>query len=123
MVAIMVPACVLAGGCGGTSRRAPTGRDIRTISAAMSDIVYQCQSVAAGFTASADTAALRADVDELLGMYHRVRADAPFALSGSSALTVHTTLRKQLAVAAGNLENGDCYPAQARRIAATVGTQ
>lgn len=123
MLAIVTASCLLASGCGGTPKRAPTERDIRTISAAMSDIVYQCQSVAAGFTASADTRSLRTDVDELLGVYRRVRADAPFAVGGSSGLKLHTTVRKQLAVAAGNLENGGCFPVQARRIAATVGTR
>lgn len=89
------------------------------VSAALSDIVYQCQSVAAGFTASPDDAVLRDDVDKLLRVYRRVRSDAPLVIGSASGVTVHTTLRRELAVAAGNLEDG-CFRAQARRIAAGV---
>jgi hypothetical protein len=114
--------CVLVGGCGSATKRAPTQRDISAISAAMSDIVYQCQAVAAGYVASADTGSLRRDVDALLASYRNVRPDARFVLGGGSEVTVHTTLRQELAVAAGNLEDAGCFPAQARRIAAAVGS-
>lgn len=87
----------------------------------MSDILYQCQSVAAGFVASADAVSVRRDVEVLVAAYHRVRPDAPFVVRGASGIEVRTTLRRQIALAAANLQNGGCAPAQARRLAAAAG--
>jgi hypothetical protein len=106
--------------CGGAARPAPTQRDVDRILAAMSDIVYQCQSVAAGYVAGADEPSLRRDVDALLGAYHRVRADAPFTIGASSGQGERTTLRKQLALAEITLADAGCSPTQARRIAALL---
>jgi hypothetical protein len=113
--------CLLGGGCGGATRKAPTARDVNTIGAAVSDIVYQCQSVAAGYVASADSAPLRRDVDALLGGYRRLRPDAPFVVGASTGVTLKTTLRSELSLAERNLQNAGCAPGQARRIAAAIG--
>jgi hypothetical protein len=108
--------------CGGAaSKPPPTHHDVARIVAAMSDIVYQCQSVAAGFVAAADQPALRQDVDALLSAFRRVRGDAPFAIGATSGQGQRTTLRKQLTLAEGNLTDGGCSPGQARRIASAVG--
>jgi hypothetical protein len=88
----------------------------------MSDLVYQCQSVAAGYVASADEASLRRDVGALLGAYRAVRADAPFKINAANGQGVRTTLRMQLTLAEANLADGGCSPAQAKRIAASVGS-
>jgi hypothetical protein len=84
----------------------------------MSDIVYQCQSVAAGYIAGADIPSLRRDVDALLGAYRQLRPDATIAMGSAPRLT----LRRELILAEANLQAG-CSGSQARRIAATVGAQ
>jgi hypothetical protein len=112
--------CLAATACGGAPKQAPTKHDVATIAASLSDIVFQCQSVAAGYVASADSASIRRDVDALLGAYHRVRPDAPFAVGAPPRVTRHTTLRKELSLAQRNLSNAGCSPAQARRIATAV---
>lgn len=117
---IGVLGCLLLAACGGSTRRAPTQRDVARILAAMSDIVYECQSVAAGYVAGADEPSLRRDVDALLTAYRKVRGDAPFAIPAAGGHGERTTLRKQLGLAESNLKDGDCSPAQARRIAASI---
>jgi hypothetical protein len=114
-------ACVIAVGCGGASKRAPTQRDERAIAAAVSDIVTQCQSVAAGFIAGPDDALLRRDVDALVRTYGRVRPDARFVLGSSSGVTLATTPRKELSVAQQNLAVGGCAPRQATRVRGALG--
>lgn len=112
--------CLLGGGCGTAARNPPTARDVNTIDAAVSDIVFQCQSVAAGYVASADNGPLRRDVDALLGGYRRLRPDAPFVVGASTGVTLKTTLRNELSLAERNLRNAGCAPAQARRVAAAI---
>ena len=102
-------------GCGGAAKRAPTRQDVATIAASLSDIVYQCQSVAAGFVASVDDAWIKKDVDALLQVSRRVRADARFA-----AGALHSTLHKELGLARANLQGGGCAAAQARRLSGAV---
>jgi hypothetical protein len=114
-------ACAIAGGCGGAAARAPTQQDAIAVGAAVSDIVYQCQSVAAGFTASPDSRLLRKDVDTLLRTYHSVRPDAPFVIGSSSGVPVTTNLRRTLALAAANLATATCAPQQARRLQSALG--
>src|SRR5258705_11447911 len=63
-------ACLTLAACGDAPRRPPTQRDVATIAAAVSDIVYQCQSVAAGFIAAPDRASLTRDVNLLLTVDH-----------------------------------------------------
>ena len=82
------------------------------IATALSDVVYQCQSVAAGFVANVDATSIRRDVDTLLSVYRGVRKDARITIG-----TRDTTPRQELALAIANLQGGDCAAAQARRLA------
>jgi hypothetical protein len=113
--AIAVAAACLAvtacGGASGPARRPPTGHDVAVIAQAMSDVVYQCQSVAVGLTANPDAAAIRRDVDALLGAYRRVQPDAKLTIG-----PLHTTLRRELGLARANLQAG-CATGAARRLA------
>lgn len=92
--------------------RAPTHQDVAAIAGALSDIVYQCQSLSAGFVASVDAPSIRRDVDGLLRIYDAVRPDARITIGA-----LHTTPRKELTLAQANLQGGDCAPAQAHRLA------
>ena len=114
-------ACVIAVGCGGASKRAPTQRDVGAIAAAVSDIVTQCQSVAAGFIAGPDDTSLRRDVDALVRTYGRVRPDARFVLGSSSGVTLATTARKELSLAEQNLAVAGCAPRQETRVLGALG--
>ena len=108
--------CLLVGGCGG-AKNPPTQRDVNVVAAAMADIVYQCQSVAAGYLSSADSAGLRRDVNALLDAYHRLRADATIPIGARHRLT----LRRELVLAQTILRQSGCSEGQAGRIAAAVG--
>src|SRR5438309_294087 len=102
VVVAAVAICVVMTACADAPRsvkHTPTKQDVATIAGAVSDIVYQCQSVAAGFVASADAPSLERDVTALVHAYRRVRADAPITIG-----TRHTTLRQQLALAEANLD-------------------
>jgi hypothetical protein len=109
-----VACCATAAGCGGggSSKRAPTQRDVAVIGAAVSDVVYQCQSAAAGFIAGPDRTAVARDVDRLVAVAADVEADARFRFTGRAQ---PTTLRRQLEQAARSLRSG-CAPAQAHRL-------
>ena len=108
--------------CGsGVARRAPTQRDIDRILSAMSDIVYQCESVATGYVAGADEASLRHDVDALVSASQQVRGNASFVVQAGDGQGERTTLSKQLTLAEENLGQADCSPGQARRIATSPG--
>jgi len=80
------------------------------IAASVSDVVYQCQSAAAGFVAGPDKAALTRDVDRLVDLAGRVEADARFRVAGRAS-----TLREQVAVAVRSLR-AECSPQQAQRL-------
>jgi hypothetical protein len=114
-------ACPLASGCGGAAAQAPTEQDAVAVGAAVSDIVFQCQSVAAGFIASPDSGLLRHDVDALLRTYHRVRPSAPIVIGSTNGSPVTTNLRRELALAAANLAPASCAPQQARRLQSALG--
>lgn len=104
--------------CGGDSvppRRKPSPRDVSTIAAALSDIVYQCQSVAAGLVSGTDSAGLHRDVDALLATYRRVRPNAPITIGA-----LQTTPRRELTLAGENLQQSGCATVQARRVAAAA---
>jgi len=115
---VVIAACAIATGCGGgSSKRAPSERDVTVIGTSVSDVVYQCQSAAAGFVAGPDRAALKRDVDGLVDVAGRVQADARFRLSARAAGT--TTLRDQVALAVRSLR-AECSPQQAARLAGAV---
>jgi hypothetical protein len=108
----VVAACATAVGCGGgDSKPQPSQRDIAVITAAVSDIVYQCQAAAAQFIAGPDRKALTRDVDRLVSAAGRLEADAPFRPARGS----RTTLRAQLAIATRSLR-ARCSPDQATRL-------
>jgi hypothetical protein len=108
-------ASVACAGCGGDEKAAPTQRDASAITAAVSDIVYQCQSAAAGFIAGPDQAALRRDVDALVRAYDRLRPDAAYRVGAAGGPSRRTTLRQQAALAERNL-SAECAPKQASRV-------
>lgn len=87
----------------------------------MSDIVYQCESVATGYIASADEASLRRDVDALLSAHRQIRSNASFLIQTGNSQGERTTLGKQLTLAEENLTEASCSPAQARRIETSRG--
>ena len=104
----------MAGCGGGTSKRAPTERDVAVIGAAVADVTYQCQAAAAGYIAGPDRAAVKRDVDRLIGVAADVEADARFRFTGRPE---PTTLRRQVEQAARSLR-ARCAPAQAARLEA-----
>jgi hypothetical protein len=113
--------CLALGACGGATRKPPSQADIATIASSVSDIVYQCQSVATGFIAAPDAPTIKRDVNSLVSANHRVEADASFVLGSQSALKRKTTLSKEIALATHNLQLGNCSPAQAKRLQDEVG--
>jgi hypothetical protein len=120
-VAGAAAACLALAACGGgSSRKPPSEADVAAISRSVSDIVYQCQSVATGFVAAPDAATIKRDVNSLVSANERVQADASFVLGSQSPLRRKTTLSKEIALAAHNLQLGDCSPAQAKRLQAEV---
>lgn len=113
--------CLTLAGCGSTPRRNPTQRDVATIGAAVSDIVYQCQSVAAGFIAAPDPGSLKHDVNSLLKVDQDVRANATFQVGSAVGIRRKTTLSKEVGLAARNLMNANCAPAEAKRLEPVLG--
>jgi hypothetical protein len=108
--------CLAVAACGGVAKRAPTTQDVATIAASLSDIAYQCQSVAAGYVASVDGPSIRRDVDALLRVSRRVQPDARFTFGA-----LHTTLQRELVLAQANLQGQSCDGAQARRLSDVAG--
>jgi hypothetical protein len=90
--------------------------DVAKIATAVSDIVYQCQSVATGFIAAPDDASLARDVNSLVNADRRVLSNAAFVLGATSGIMRRTTLSKEMALAGRNLTNAGCSPAQAQRL-------
>ncbi len=117
--AVVAGLCVVAAGCGAAPKHAPTQQDAGAIATSVSDIVYQCQSVAAGYVAAPDGPALARDVDMLLKSYARVSLDARLTLA-SGAATATTTLRRELTLAETNLAAG-CSRRQAQRLHGAAG--
>ena len=119
--AAVLAACFALSACGGASRKPPSQADIAKIAASVSDIVYQCQSVATGFIAAPDATTIKRDVSSLVSANQRLQADASFVLGSQSALRRKTTLSKEITLAAHNLQLGNCSPAQATRLQDEVG--
>lgn len=118
--ALGVALCVVAAGCGGAAKRAPTQQDANAIATSVSEIVYECQSVAAGFIATPNNAALARDVKTLLHSYRQVRPGAPFALDSASGATFTTTLHREVTLAESNLASG-CARWLAARLRSAAG--
>jgi hypothetical protein len=113
---VAIASCLGATACGGGSssqppRRPPTAHDLAAIAGAVSNIVYECQSVQAGLTANVDAAAIGGDVHTLVRVYRRVVPDAKVTIG-----RLHTTPRRELQLAQANLEGGGCSEGAARRL-------
>jgi hypothetical protein len=103
-------ACALIA-CGGDEPKVePAPRDVDRLVAVVSDVVYQCGAVDAGFLDRVDTRSLARDVDYLLDALHRFRPDARFRTRAGTS-----TLGRQAKLALRRLED-DCAPAQAARL-------
>ncbi len=120
-LAALTAAALTATACGSADRHPPTRSEVSAISGAVSDIVYQCQSVAAGFVAAPDTPSLTHDVTVLVDIDRRVRPDAGFVLGAGSGIRRRTSLRREIGVAAQVMVQSGCSPAQARRLPAAGG--
>jgi hypothetical protein len=105
-------------GCGSESKPAPAPRDIAAVGSSVGDIVYQCQSVAAGFIDAPDRAQLTRDVDVLLRTFERVSGDTHFKVGTAPGPTRSTSLRGELRLARSKLSA--CEPGLARRLDAAV---
>jgi hypothetical protein len=115
----VIAACAIATGCGGgSSKRQPSEHDVAVIAASVSDVIYQCQSAAAGFIAGPDREALKRDVDRLVDAAGRVQAGARFRTARRASGT--TTLREQVAIAVRSLR-AKCSPQQAKRLEGAAG--
>ncbi len=116
-IAAAIAACFAVVACGGGSdRKPPTQADITKIATSVSDIVYQCQSVATGFIAAPDATTIDRDVNSLVSANQHVQADASFTVGSQSVLKRKTTLSHEIALAAHNLQLGNCSPTQAKRL-------
>jgi hypothetical protein len=89
---------------------------VARITAAVSDIVYQCQSVASGFIAAPDATSLAKDVNALMDADRRVLSNVTFVVGSPAGITRRTTLSREIALAEHNLLTGDCSRAQAERL-------
>jgi hypothetical protein len=106
--------------CGSDPKPAPGPDDIARIGSSIGDIVYQCQSVEAGFIAEPDREQLTRDVDALLSAFERVSPDARFTVGASPGPTRKTTARDELRLARRTLAS--CDPGLAERLE-TAGTR
>jgi hypothetical protein len=110
-------ALTAAAACGGDEKAAP-GNQVDAITAATSEIVYQCRAVESGFLSSPNTEALERDVDVLLAAAEDFDLDAPFDRP-PPAVQPETTLREQIELAIARLE-GTCSPEHAEQLRAAV---
>jgi hypothetical protein len=99
-------------GCGSAPKPAPGPRDIARVGSSLGDIVFQCQSVAAGYVAGADRAALKRDVDALVAAFDRVSPDAGYSVGTAPGPTRRTTVRRELRLARRALST--CEPRLAK---------
>jgi hypothetical protein len=106
-----------AAACGGEEKAAP-GNQVDAITAAASEIVYQCRAVESGFLSSPNTEALERDVNALLSAADEFDLDAPFQRP-PPAVQPETTLREQIELAVARLE-GSCSPELAEELRAAI---
>lgn len=103
-------AALLAGCNGDPPKVPPDRRDVSRLVTAVSDVVYQCLAVEAGYSNRLDARAVERDVEFLVDAWGRLRADSRFRIE-----TGTTTLRRQSRVAYRRLDRG-CAPRQAARL-------
>jgi len=120
---IVVCTCALATGCGGAAaaKHAPSQQEAHSVGLAVGDIVYQCQSVAAGFVAAPNSTSLSHDVNALLSSSEHIQPNARMLLESASGPSTTTTLRRALSLAEANLRLGTCAPRQAERLQQALG--
>lgn len=92
-----------------TTRAEPTAEDVAAIGAAVSEVVAQCQAVAAGFVEEPERDTLEREVAVLADAAGRFDASTPFTVGGTTEVAGPTTLRAQLDLAARHLQGG-CAP-------------
>jgi hypothetical protein len=110
-LAIVLCSTALPLGCDGDEPKVPPDqRDAARVVAAVSDVLYQCLAVEAGYTDRVEARQLERDVDYLVHAWDRLRADARFRTATGS-----TTLRLQARVAVRRLEEG-CASKEAARL-------
>jgi hypothetical protein len=114
---VLAAALALAG-CGEDEKPPPSQGDIARIGSSLGDIVFQCQSAAAGYIAEPDRAQIARDVDTLLRTLDRVSADARYTAGTKPGPTRRTSLRGELELARREL--AVCEPRQAERLAAAM---
>ncbi len=119
LLAVLCAGALLGGAaaCGGDEKAAP-GNQVNAITAAASDIVYQCRAVESGFLSSPNTEVLQRDVDALLAAAAEFDLDAPFQRP-PPAVEPETTLREQIELAIARLE-GTCSPELAEELQAAI---
>jgi hypothetical protein len=101
-------------GCGSDPKPPPGQKDIAQVGRAVSDVVYECQSAAAGYVAGPDRAGLERDVKALLAAFGRVDPDARYTLGTAPGPTRRTTVRGELRLARRTLAT--CDRGLARRL-------
>lgn len=110
LAAVISWAC-LVGACNGDEPKVPPDqRDVNRLVAAVSDVVYQCLAVEAGYTDRLEARSVERDVDILVDAWGRLRADSRFRTA-----TGTSTLRQQTKITLRRLEH-ECAPEQAARL-------
>lgn len=110
-LAIVLCSTGLTLGCDGDEPKVtPDQRDATRVVAAVSDVLYQCLAVEAGYTDRVEARRVGRDVDYLVRAWDRLRADSRLRTATGS-----TTLRRQSRVAVRRLEEG-CAPKEAARL-------
>lgn len=104
--------------CGSEPKPSPKPDDIAVVGSSVGDIVYQCESVAAGFVAEPDDAQLKRDVNALLAAADRVDPDAEYKAGAAPGPTRRTSVRGELRLARRILKT--CDPPLAKRLEAAI---
>ena len=99
----------------GTARGEPTTEDVAAIGAAVSEVVAQCEAVAAGYVEEPERDTLERQVGVLADAAGRFDVGTAFTVGGATEVAGPTTLRAQLDLAARHLRAG-CAPDLASRL-------
>jgi hypothetical protein len=102
--------CALAACAGEEPKAVPGKRDVDRLLAAVSDVVYQCGAVDAGYVKNVDAASIKRDVDFMVDAWDRLRPDSRFRTA-----TGTSTLGRQARLVVRRLEAG-CAPSQGARL-------
>jgi hypothetical protein len=106
--------CAVAACDGGQEKGPPGKRDVDRLLAVVSDVVYQCGAVDAGYVKNVDAASIRRDVDFIVDAWGRLTPNSRFRTA-----TGTSTLGKQARLVVRRLEAG-CAPAQGARLKDTL---